>query len=250
MQSSARFEPLNSYKARSAPGPGQYRIGGFAEDNLRKAIIESRRRPAFGQSAERSFSLMKTKDTTPGPAQYKVEDKSSAIKVNAKLKSANFASNTKRDMIIEETPGPTAYDAAKAYENLVNVRREPPRNRSALKRQKSFNIVSRRDFKLAATEETPGPGAYDVDISTKRPVVHFATVNDDRWHEGGHQVALPGPADYELSPIYLNTLLKGTFNATLNNPLIVGKSSKNRTNSSLTGSKFGINSIREELKVT
>jgi hypothetical protein len=31
---------------------------------------------------------------------------------------------------------------------------------------------------------------------------------------------MPGPADYELSPMYQDTLLKGTFNATLNNPLV------------------------------
>jgi hypothetical protein len=42
MQSSARFEGGNSYKAASQPGPGQYKILGFAEESLRRAIIEVR----------------------------------------------------------------------------------------------------------------------------------------------------------------------------------------------------------------
>lgn len=99
MQSSARFETMNTYKSRSAPGPGQYRINGFAEDNLRRAIIESRRKPAFGQSSERKFNLSK-KEPTPGPAQYKVNE--NPYKAKKEAKSANFASNTKqRDTLVE-----------------------------------------------------------------------------------------------------------------------------------------------------
>jgi hypothetical protein len=93
LQSSARFESLNSYKSQSAPGPGQYRINGFAEESLRKAIIESRRKPAFGQSGERKFSLSK-KEYTPGPAQYRIPDR--PFKPKKENKSSNFASNTKQ----------------------------------------------------------------------------------------------------------------------------------------------------------
>jgi len=31
---------------------------------------------------------------------------------------------------------------------------------------------------------------------------------------------VPGPGAYELSPLIANTLLKGTFNATLHNPIM------------------------------
>jgi hypothetical protein len=92
LQSSARFEINNVYKSRSAPGPGQYRLNGFAEDNLRRAIIESRRKPAFGQSGERKFNISK-KDYTPGPAQYKINE--NAFKPKKESKSSNFASTTK-----------------------------------------------------------------------------------------------------------------------------------------------------------
>lgn len=256
MQSSVRFESLNSYKSKSAPGPGQYRLAGFAEECLRKAIIESRRRPAFGQTAERSFSLVAKKDMTPGPAQYKPDEKPQ-FRVKKENKTSSFASGIKqRELPIEDTPGPTAYDVTRAYENLMSSRREPPRNRQALKRQKSFNVVSRRDFSLASQEATPGPGAYDVAFG-KPPPAHFAAVLEERWHPGGaHGENLPGPADYALSPMYLNTILKGTFNATLNNPL-VGKKQKGRSESSVMGrsggggggSKLGINSVRDNIKV-
>lgn len=253
MQSSARFDSFNSYKSRSAPGPGQYRIAGFAEESLRKAIIESRRRPAFGQTAERSFSLVSKKEMTPGPAQYKVDlDKQHQFRVKKDNKTSSFASSMKqRELAVEDTPGPTAYDVTRAYENLMSSRREPPRNRQALKRQKSFNVVSRRDFSLASNEATPGPGAYDVAFG-KPPTAHFAAVQEERWNSTTHGESLPGPADYALSPMYMNTILKGTFNATLNNPLVV-KKQKGRTESSMMGggggSKLGINSVRDNIKV-
>lgn len=253
LQSAARFEPLNSYKSRSAPGPGQYRIGGFAEESLRRAIIESRRRPGFGQSSTRAFSMSK-KDYTPGPAQYNVDERPMyRVKTTKETKTSSFASSVKqRELAVEDTPGPTAYDVTRAYENLTSSRREPPRNRQALKRQKSFNVVSKRDFTFAGNEATPGPGAYDVAFG-RPPAAHFAAVQEERWHSA-HRDNLPGPADYELSPMYSNTILRGTFNATLNNPLVM-KKPKNRNNSSMTGgggggSKLGINnSMRDDIKV-
>lgn len=259
MQSSARFESLNSYKSRSAPGPGQYRLAGFAEECLRKAIVESRRRPGFGQTAERSFSLVSKKEITPGPAQYKVDEKPVYRVKKETNKTSSFASAIKQhELIVEDTPGPTAYDVTRAYDNLVSSRREPPRNRQALKRQKSFNVVARRDFSLASHEATPGPGAYDVAFG-KPPPAHFATVQEERWTTGGvgggHAENIPGPADYVLSPMYSNTVLKGTFNATLNNPLVV-KKPKGRSESSMMagggggGSKLGISSVRGDIKVT
>lgn len=101
LQSSIRFDADNIYKTRSAPGPGQYRINGFAEDILRRAIIDSRRKPGFNQSAPRKFSLAKRDEyEKPGPAQYKIVDK--PFKSRRENMSANFASGTKqRDVFIE-----------------------------------------------------------------------------------------------------------------------------------------------------
>lgn len=99
MQSSSRFTSKSTYQVKSAPGPGQYRINGFAEDNLRRAIIDSRRKPAFGQSAARKFDLA-SKDQVPGPAQYQVKEKT--FRPKKENHSSNFASNTKqRELVFE-----------------------------------------------------------------------------------------------------------------------------------------------------
>lgn len=101
LQSSVRFDADSVYKTRSAPGPGQYRLNGFAEDIMRKSIIESRRKPAFNQSAPRKFSLAKKDDyERPGPANYQIPDQTYRPKHDNM--SANFASNTKhREVIVE-----------------------------------------------------------------------------------------------------------------------------------------------------
>ena len=153
-QSSTRFD--GPIQTRSAPGPGQYRINGFAEENLRRAIIESRRKPAFGQSEERKYNLTKKDEfSIPGPAQYTIKEK--PFKPKRENASSNFASAVKQyDLHVEDTPGPTAYNVPKAYDYLINTRREAPRNKNALKRQESFNVVAKREFNIATGIEVPG----------------------------------------------------------------------------------------------
>lgn len=209
--SASRFEHM---KIRSAPGPGEYRIPGFAEQNLRKSIIEAQRKPAFGHSAARKFNLTKKDEfSSPGPAQYQIKEKT--FKPRHDYYTSNFASTTKRDQEVEETPGPTAYNVPSAYENLVKAKREGPRTKNAQRRHESFNTAAKRDLKLNNEEDVPGPGAYDVG-SLKNKAQHFAKLNEKRWKDSKDN--LPGPADYELSPLFQDTVLRGTFNATLHNP--------------------------------
>jgi hypothetical protein len=96
-QSSVRFKSDGIYKSKSAPGPGQYRIPGFAEENLRKSIIDASRKAPFGNSEQRKFELArKDQLLTPGPAQYTTNND----KMNKSKKenySSTFASTTKRD---------------------------------------------------------------------------------------------------------------------------------------------------------
>jgi hypothetical protein len=232
-QSSVRFEFNNVFKSKSAPGPGQYRLNGFAEENLRKAIIDSNRKPAFGQSAERKFSLAKKDDyALPGPAQYKLTEK--PYKSKKENFSSNFASTTKQREILfevnnfnrinnflskvylsflQDTPGPTAYDSAKSYEFLINSRRKPPRNKNATRRQQSFNVVSRRDFNLVNSNEIPGPGSYDISENSKTKTC-IAPLSEKRWKDLNEN--LPGPAHYELSTMYQDTILKGYLISEIN----------------------------------
>lgn len=98
-QSALRFDP--EFKAKSAPGPGQYKLMGFAEENLRRAIMEARRKPAFGQSAPRKFNLAKKDEhALPGPAQYQIKEK--AFKPKFDNLTSNFASSVKREPVINE----------------------------------------------------------------------------------------------------------------------------------------------------
>jgi len=235
-QSSVRFEADNVLKVRSAPGPGQYRIPGFAEENLRKSIIDAKRKPAFGQSAVRKFDLAgKDELTKPGPAQYQIKEK--PFKPKKDNVTASFASQTKqRELQYEDTPGPTAYDVPRAYDHLINVRREAPRTRNALKRQTSFNFVSKRDFNLIHNDEIPGPGSYDFAASTARSRSHVAKLTEKRWKD--ERNIIPGPGQYEFSPMYQDTLLKGTFNATLNNPLVPKEPKKSQLNT--VNNKFSL----------
>ncbi len=94
-----------------------------------------------------------------------------------------------------------------------------------MKRQASFNVASRRTLNLASNVDIPGPAAYDVDLSSKQPhATHIAKLTEKRWKSTKDNK--PGPADYELAPVFQDTLLKGTFNATLNNPLVLKSSQK------------------------
>ncbi len=117
---------------------------------------------------------------------------------------------------------------------MIHYKREPPRNRLALKRQESFNVVSKREFNLASVSEYPGPASYDIDSINKKSI-QIAKQTDRRWKSSTKDVR-PGPADYELSPMYQDTVLKGTFNATLNNPLLL-KQQKSESDPALATSK-------------
>jgi hypothetical protein len=108
----------------------------------------------------------------------------------------------------------------------------------ALKRQESFNVTAKRDFGLAMPNEIPGPGAYDQ--NTLKSKFSIAKQTDKRWKESREK--LPGPGFYELSPMYQDTLLKGTFNATLNNPFVYKDKHKISSDSAIA-SKFGINAL-------
>ena len=78
-QTSARFIGTD-YKARSAPGPGQYRIPGFADENLRKALVDGGKKPPFNIASVRRLTMTKKEEfNTPGRIdQRRVRSRSSA----------------------------------------------------------------------------------------------------------------------------------------------------------------------------
>ncbi len=95
-QSTIRFDS----PSKSAPGPGQYKIPGFADENLRKILINGSSKPAFGQSSIRKFNQTKRDEyLTPGPAQYQIKQK--PFRPKQDNLSSNFASTSKREAYVE-----------------------------------------------------------------------------------------------------------------------------------------------------
>jgi len=65
-QTTARFISYN-YKSRSEPGPGQYRINGFTDENLRRAILQEGKKPPFNVASVRQLNMTRKDEFyTPG----------------------------------------------------------------------------------------------------------------------------------------------------------------------------------------
>ena len=55
------------YKSRAEPGPGQYHISGFADESLRRAVIEDGKKPPFNIASVRRLNMARKDDFyTPG----------------------------------------------------------------------------------------------------------------------------------------------------------------------------------------
>ncbi len=114
-QTTPRFVSLN--KSRSMPGPSQYRITAFTDDNLRRATIENGKKPPFNVASIRRFNILRKDEyntpgkicfskkinmhllQTTGPSSYDV--KIEPLKPMIDHPSANFASKTARELVIE-----------------------------------------------------------------------------------------------------------------------------------------------------
>lgn len=116
-QTAARFVGQD-YKARSAPGPGQYRIPGFADENLRKAVVEGGKKPPFNIASVRRLNMTKKDEyNTPGknkkfmnlflltiyfslgPSSYDVKVK--PFKAKLEHPTSNFISSSTREAVVE-----------------------------------------------------------------------------------------------------------------------------------------------------
>ncbi|CAM2711420.1 unnamed protein product [Rotaria socialis] len=213
-QTAARFLSFD-YKSSSAPGPGQYRISSFADDNLRRAVLEGGKKPPFNVASMRRLMITRNDASqTPGPSSYNI--KTRPFKPIMQQPSANFISHTAREPIIEDIPGPTAYDVPRAYQALTSQHRKSPRSKNARIRHSQFLSAAKRTFASEISSDTPGPGAYDSLISPRTQ--GYAPVKAQRFQYEVEK--LPGPADYELSPLMQDTVLRGTFNSKLNNPIL------------------------------
>ncbi|XP_059405451.1 sperm-tail PG-rich repeat-containing protein 2 isoform X2 [Carassius carassius] len=216
-----RFLPENRSKA--TPGPGAYNVFeyGLAYESLKKACLESTRKGAFCSIAPRRLFLpSKEEMSRPGPTQYKVEKTTEAL--YKKKSTAAFKSATYRlvgSLYAKDTPPPGSYNVSESFERIHGLHHySEPQNEKARKRQSCFLSAAPRDTGfLQYDPETPGPAHYNPDVKSGSKLALIIS-KEDRFKSPKDQT--PGPGAYELSPVIMDTVLKGTFNVTLHDPLV------------------------------
>ncbi|XP_063051751.1 sperm-tail PG-rich repeat-containing protein 2 [Engraulis encrasicolus] len=206
------------------PGPGAYNIFdyGLAQESIKKAIVDSTKKGAFGSTAIRSPVFINKSDPhIPGPAEYQVTKR--VEEPYKKKQTAVFKSETKRlstPPTVLDTPPPSLYNVREAYEKAYGHKPNMvPRNEEAKRRQGSFLSAAPRKLTLIrSTSPIPGPGHYNPEIKSSARLALIAS-REDRFKTQNDMT--PGPGTYQLAPTIMDTVLKGTFNVTLHNPLMV-----------------------------
>ncbi|CAL1526354.1 unnamed protein product [Lymnaea stagnalis] len=222
-QTSVRFDDDN--KKKRTPGPGAYNIPGLGAESMRKAYLEATRKGVFGTTSTRIEPIgNKDELDVPGPAHYQVKER--PFKPKYPTLGSNFASVTARLKVPEkDAPPPGSYDVANAFEKLlVKPSMAKPRSEAASRKQGSFlsaadRFAPPRDVIARNIDmETPGPATYNTVTESLSRKGGLMVTKDRRFHED--KEAFPGPGAYEFSPLIQDTVLKGTFNHTLNNPIM------------------------------
>ncbi|XP_077999351.1 sperm-tail PG-rich repeat-containing protein 2-like [Glandiceps talaboti] len=224
-QTAVRFQPEPHIK--KTPGPGSYSFPGVATDSMKKAYMESTRRGAFGTTSVRIQPMTKKQETTqPGPAHYQVKEKQHYSRYTSNV-SANFASQSNRlhspPPVVKDIPPPGSYEVSKSHDRTQGkIGHAGPRTDDGKKKAGAFlssasRFVPPGDIIIEeADPSNPGPGSYNPGAQD-RVKLGLMVTRDERFRGGKNEV--PGPGAYELSPLMQDTVLKGTFNATLNNPI-------------------------------
>uniref|UniRef100_A0A3Q4MLV0 Sperm-tail PG-rich repeat containing 2 n=1 Tax=Neolamprologus brichardi TaxID=32507 RepID=A0A3Q4MLV0_NEOBR len=203
-----RFGPVKEV----SPPVGTYNDPRCALELLKRT--SGIKKSPFGVTASR-FSSNRRKGTTPGPGSYNVFEHGLAQESFKKAffsqtKTGGFGSSSQRSSLFykkesvetpspaqyEDSPAPSRYNVNQTFEKVNGHSYLEPRSEDAKKRQSCFlSAAPRNDFFLDSNSSVPGV-ALDFLFGLSIKIMHFP-----------------------LSPSIMNTLLKGTFNATLNNPL-------------------------------
>ncbi|XP_074648562.1 sperm-tail PG-rich repeat-containing protein 2-like [Tubulanus polymorphus] len=211
---------------KKTPGPGSYNAPGMGSDSMRRAYIESTRRGVFGTTSVRIQPLIKRGETDlPGPSHYKVKEK--PFKSRYQQLSSTFASLTNRLQeptgVIKDAPPPGSYEVGKSFDSTQKqLQPAKPRSDEGARKQGAFlssasRFVPPHDIILEEADPMiPGPGAYE--IKKDKSKGGLMVTKDKRFRNKKSDI--PGPGSYEFSPLIQDTVLRGTFNATLNNPIV------------------------------
>jgi len=227
-QTAVRFAP--THHVRKTPGPGSYNKTGIGQDSMKKAYIESTRRGVFGTTSARINPMVKRDDYyLPGPSHYTVKEAAKVGEVNKHNQPMGvFSSLSHRvheDVEAKAMPPPGSYDVDHSYrKSQLKKDPAPPRNDTAAKRKEAFASSSSRfapprDIIIKKTDAVnPGPAAYEPKVNSIQNRGGKMVHKEKRFMEAIKE-DVPGPGTYEYSPLIQDTVLKGTFNATLNNPI-------------------------------
>ncbi|XP_034452330.1 sperm-tail PG-rich repeat-containing protein 2 [Hippoglossus hippoglossus] len=214
-----RFSP--NLKKCLTPGPGSYTCfeQGLAQESFKKAFLERSRKGGFGSTAQRnSLFLNKQSTEAPSPGQYETERKTEEL--YKKQHTAVFKSATERlasSLSAKDSPPPNSYNVSQTFEKCNGHLYSEPRGEGAKKRQSCFlSCAPRSDVFLPCDPSMPGPGQYDPSVKSF-PQMALISSKEDRFKVSMN--TNPGPGTYQLSSGIMNTVLKGTFNVTLDNPL-------------------------------
>uniref|UniRef100_A0A8D0DQT3 Sperm tail PG-rich repeat containing 2 n=1 Tax=Salvator merianae TaxID=96440 RepID=A0A8D0DQT3_SALMN len=215
------------YRLQKSPGPAFYNVLNYsiATQSFKKALLEKKKKGGFGSSVPRLLYLVKREAFhTPGPADYQVKESTEEPRKKKKQLSV-FASATERiPAMSTEAPPPGSYDVQKSFEkSQCKSEYMPPRTAVAKRKHASFLSGTFRQGISKNEDNAPGPGSYNPEAynsNVKSPSSVTTWVSkEERFKQAKDDT--PGPGAYELSPLFRDTVLKRTFNATLNNPVVI-----------------------------
>nr|XP_046243507.1 sperm-tail PG-rich repeat-containing protein 2 isoform X2 [Scatophagus argus] len=210
-----------NHKTCSTPGPGSYNVfeHGLSRESFKKAFLERTKKGGFGSSAQRNF-IFHNKESikAPSPGQYETEKKTEER--YKKQYTAVFKSATERltsSLLAKDSPPPNSYNVSQTFEKANGRSYLQPRSEGAKRRQSCFlSAAPRNNVFLPCDPSFPGPGHYEPSVKSS-PQMALITSKEDRFRVSTN--TSPGPGAYQLSPGIMNTVMKGTFNVTLHNPL-------------------------------
>ncbi|KAM3831705.1 sperm-tail PG-rich repeat-containing protein 2 [Vipera latastei] len=184
-------------RLQTSPGPAFYNICNYriATPNFKNVLTETKKKGAFGSTVPRLLYLVKREAfATPGPADY------------------------------QAVPPPGSYEVHKSFEKSQGKSEYmPPRTAVARRRHAAFLSGTFRENALKTEDDIPGPGTYSPTVDQPGAKLYSGMKvwdsQEPRFKDS--KDSNPGPASYELSPLLRDTVLKRTYNVTLNNPVMI-----------------------------
>ncbi|CAH8579902.1 unnamed protein product, partial [Schistosoma turkestanicum] len=203
------------------PAPNSYTIDNRLTHRLN--LSQSGKCVGFGSTAKRMNDKViygrkfnDRQDDIPGPGQYNPQ------KCDEKYTSKAFSipkAERETSMPQSTVPPPGSYDFGKSFD-VTQCKRIPalPHTVEGRQRRNCFSNTEERFGKHSALgpkdPDMPGPAEYCI-LENKNQKGKFV-YQSERFKESEKE-QLPGPADYELSATVADSVLKSTFNVTLDN---------------------------------